>query len=47
MQLDMCINLCMMEHDKWMNMCIMNLCMKYVFESVFESVINSVYESGI
>jgi hypothetical protein len=26
MQLDMCINLCMMELDMWMNLCI-NLCM--------------------
>ena len=54
MQLDMCINLCMMELDIYVDM---NLCMYmgmfeslydesaiYVFESVFESqaVINSV-----
>jgi hypothetical protein len=26
MRLDMCINLCMMELDMWMNLCI-NLCM--------------------
>jgi hypothetical protein len=26
MQLDMCINLCMIELDMWMNLCI-NLCM--------------------
>jgi hypothetical protein len=56
MQLDMCINLCMMELDMWMNLCmepVMELDRyksvydEYVFEYVFESVINYVYESGI
>jgi hypothetical protein len=29
MKLDMCINLCMMELDKWMNLC-MELVMQHI-----------------
>jgi hypothetical protein len=30
MQLDMCINLCMMELDMWMNLC-MELVMQHIY----------------